>query len=177
MRHLESLHLVGVYCNTPSCFDVLLRLLALRRLALTRCTHLPACLSRLSALEVLALEKAPLSNEAAAAELGPALAGLSSLSHLALRSMTFCTSGLPAEIARLPQLQRLFWVRDTVDYDVDPAPLPGGAWLSNLRCLVSSHLLRWLACPFAAARISSQLQDAFLLTLSLPLRRRCCAGP
>jgi len=51
---LCSLHLRGVYCynGVPHCYDPLLSMPRLRRLALTSCTHLPACLPRLTVLEV-----------------------------------------------------------------------------------------------------------------------------
>lgn len=55
LTRLRSLHLVGVYATTPHCYSPLLMLPALEQLSLRLCTHLPACLPRLTRLRALAL--------------------------------------------------------------------------------------------------------------------------
>lgn len=145
LRHLRSLALVGVYATTPDCFNPLLTLPALEQLSLARCTHLPACLPRLTRLRALALRRAPLHVDSAAAELGAALrsGGLAALTHLVLRDMSFGAGGLPPEVAGLAQLQRFCWLRgplhpgltpaQAAEHVAPPPPLPIGPWLAGLR--------------------------------------------
>jgi hypothetical protein len=128
-----------VYSVSPASYGRLAGLTRLERLSLSACMHLPACLPALTTLRVLRLDATPrgLYGDGAgvAAALGAALGALRQLTHLALRHVRCLGGGLPAEVASLTQLRRLFWLQQ---HEELPPRLPPGPWLAGLRAAALS---------------------------------------
>lgn len=134
--------------NLPGCsLSSLAALSSLTGLHLQRCVHLPTCLPRLPQLRTLRLDGSPFGLSAshdqaaigsALAELGSALQQLAAvaaagqqLQHLVLEDVR----ELPPELAALPHLESLYWVKGYA-YGGPATQLPAcGPYLSSLRRL------------------------------------------
>ncbi|KAI3429785.1 hypothetical protein D9Q98_010098 [Chlorella vulgaris] len=143
---LRTLALARVYSSSPDDYRQLSQLRQLDRLSLQQCTHLPACLSKLTTLRVLRLYGTPHGwfgqGQTIAATLGAALRPLLHLRHLVLRDIDCLGSGLPLELAGL-SLERFYWLQQ---HDKASGQLPAGPWLGSLRQVV-------LSVPTAAANL------------------------
>ena len=154
LTRLHSLFLNGNV--RPNGFTALTALRSLRRLALSCCTYLPACLSQLTGLEALTIDdpegcREDLEEDVAVAAVVQAVGQLTSLTHLAL--VHYDAQGLEQTLPFLTRLRSLWWL----PYELPlSAPLPAGAWLTNLRRLA---LPMWqLHSSLAALGSACQLQ-------------------
>lgn len=106
---------------------------SLRRLAISYCVHLPACLSQLRGLEALSILGCDMEWEVLEdgnGHLVPALGLLTSLTHLALGH--FAAPGSESALTNLTRLRSLWWLPFVLSRGV---ALPAGSWNSSLQLL------------------------------------------
>jgi len=107
---------------------------SLRRLALVDCSHLPACLPELTALDALLVfdHASHLHDEASSGDI--AVAALPRLAHLTFLALEWMPSmdQPPAALTSLTSLRSFHWWADQQE---DEAALPAGPWLSGLERL------------------------------------------
>ena len=142
-------------------YTTLTALSSLRRLALSSCRHLPACLSQLTGLEALSIDDPERCREDSEEELSAvveAVGLLTSLTHLAFAH--YDPPGLEEALPRLPRLRSLWCL--PIRPPVEEA-LPAGGWLTNLQRLglPIRHLHNSLPALASARQLQTLAINAF----------------
>jgi hypothetical protein len=160
LTRLHSFYLNGNVWHNG--ITALTALSSLRRLALSSCTFLPACLSQLTGLEALSIgdpESCRDDSAEDAATVVQAVSLLTNLTHLALARYDV---GGPGQILpSLPRLRSLWWLR----FGLQPPMgglLPAFGWLTKLQrlALPIHYLHSCLAALTGACQLQTLAVDA-----------------
>ncbi|KAL4419702.1 hypothetical protein ABPG75_006800 [Micractinium tetrahymenae] len=181
---LATLHLRDLWMG-PSRMSFLERLPSLRRLELEKCA-VPACLSRLTQLDTLVIDRPHASfrqqqqqqqaeggGEAALSPLAAGLPPLTQLTQLALHQVP----NLPATLGSLASLRRCAWVVSIFELRESGAaaaalPLQPGPWLASLRELALPAELAGRSLGVLTGATALDFSEASFLAVADALRRK-----